>query len=566
MGTSTVVRRALRLIEDGALDDASVEILASRVGIGARQLDRLFLQHVGASPITVAQTRRLHFAKRLLDETTLPITEIALAAGFGSLRRFNDAFLKTYGRPPRDLRRQKQAGGAAEPSDEVVLRLAYRPPYDWRAMSDALAARAIPGVERVDARGYARTVAIDGGHAFICVRPLDRADALELRACGAAPAALFQLSATARRVFDLASDPARVELALQGDPLLGPLVKRRPGLRIPGAWDPFECAVRATLARHMGRALAPTSIQRIVAWVGAPIAGGRDGLTHLFPTPAAMASARLDGLGLDATSVDALRALARVAAEGAFDVEAPEHLTEALAALPEVGPRAAQEVALLALGDPDAFPASDVILRRTASPAVTPLTERELERRAEAWRPWRGYAAAHLLRAATSAAHARAEATQIDASSSTRSLRTYSPSASAIAVRTRPTVTASASRIMRATGPVRTAKSTASVSPAEETQIGVSRRSISTRVNPATPRTSRSRASDAKAKGPGAPGSAAGNGATTVSAARRGTRYQGLSSTERQHTMQSRPPERSAVRKFANAADGSTKNIDPKRE
>jgi AraC family transcriptional regulator, regulatory protein of adaptative response / DNA-3-methyladenine glycosylase II len=219
MGTSTVVRRALRLIEDGALDDGSVEALASRVGIGARQLHRLFVQHVGASPITVAQTRRLHFAKRLLDETSLRITEIALASGYGSLRRFNDAFLKTYCRAPRDFRRHRRSVFATRKENEVALRLAYRPPYDWRAMLESFTTRAVPGVERVDAAGYARTIAVDGGHAIIFVGPVDGAAALELRVRGAAPATLFQFSQSARRVFDLTCDPAPVAHVLERDVL-----------------------------------------------------------------------------------------------------------------------------------------------------------------------------------------------------------------------------------------------------------------------------------------------------------------------------------------------------------
>ena len=406
MGTSTVVRRALRLIDDGALDDGGVEALASRVGIGARQLHRLFVQHVGAAPITVAQTRRLHFAKRLLDETALPVTAIALAAGFGSLRRFNDAFRKTYRRAPRDLRRQRQVG-SAQPGNEVVLRFAYRPPYDWGVMADFLAARAVPGVERVDVRGYARTVALDGGHALLCVRPVNGVDALELRASGAPPAALFHLSSTARRVFDLASDPARMQLALTQDALLAPLVKRRPGMRIPGAWDSFECAVRAVIDLHVRRATARTLLGRLIARAGTPIAGGGEGLTHLFPSPATLATSRLEGLGLDAVQVSALRALARAASEGAFDVDAPvDQVVATLAALPGAGGRVAEDVALHALGDPDAFPAGDVVLRRMASLDGTQLTARQLEKRAEAWRPWRGYAALHLWRAEIDAARA----------------------------------------------------------------------------------------------------------------------------------------------------------------
>jgi AraC family transcriptional regulator, regulatory protein of adaptative response / DNA-3-methyladenine glycosylase II len=197
LGTSAVVKRAVRPIDDGYLDEASVDALAAMVGVGPRHLHRLFVQHVGASPVVVAQTRRLHFAKRLLDETDLPITEVALAAGFGSLRRFDDAFQKTYRRAPRDLRRLRR-GGLTPEAGEVALRLALRPPYDWEQVLDFLATHAVPGVERVDARGYARTVSTGEGHASICVRALDHEHALELRVRGAAPAALFQISSNVR--------------------------------------------------------------------------------------------------------------------------------------------------------------------------------------------------------------------------------------------------------------------------------------------------------------------------------------------------------------------------------
>jgi AraC family transcriptional regulator of adaptative response / DNA-3-methyladenine glycosylase II len=409
-----VVRRALQLIHDGALDECSVGALAARVGIGPRHLHRLFVQHVGASPIVVAQTRRLHFAKRLLDDTRLPMTEIALAAGFGSVRRFNHAFHTTYGRAPRDLRSQRRDESAAG-GDEVVLRLAYRPPYDWTQVRDFLATRALPGVERVDARGYARTVAAtDGGHAIVCVRALEHERALELRVRGAAPAALFQLSAAARRTFDLAADPARIVLALRGDPLLAPLVDRRPGLRIPGAWDPFECAVRAVLGQQVSVAAGRTLAARVVARVGRPIPGGTDGLTHLFPSPAALAAANLDGLGLTGARARALRALAHAVAEGALDLGAPvEDVAAGLEALPGLGRWTAQYVALRALGEPDAFPAADLVLRCMAGTDGTPLSARALEARAEAWRPWRGYAVLHLWRAASDVVRPRRRADRV---------------------------------------------------------------------------------------------------------------------------------------------------------
>jgi AraC family transcriptional regulator of adaptative response / DNA-3-methyladenine glycosylase II len=401
LGTSAVVRRALRLIQDGALDELSVDELAERIGIGARHLHRLFTQHVGASPIAVAQTRRVHFAKRLLDETDLPITQIALAAGFGSLRRFNDTFLQTYKRSPRELRRTRGRLPASA-DDEVVLTLGYRPPYDWQQVQDFLATRAMPGVERVDERGYARTVRLDGGPALVCVRPTEKAGTLELRVRGAAPTALFQLSAAARRSFDLAADPVRISATFKDDALLAPLVKARPGLRIPGAWDPFECAVRAVLGQQVTVAAARTLAGRLVMRAGSAIDGGADGLTHLFPTPARLAAADLSGLGITGSRIGALHALSRAAAEGRLDFSAPaEEVIATLTALPGFGEWTAQYIALRALGEPDAFPTGDLVLRQMAGTAGAPLSTKQLDTRAEAWRPWRGYAVLHLWRAAS---------------------------------------------------------------------------------------------------------------------------------------------------------------------
>jgi AraC family transcriptional regulator, regulatory protein of adaptative response / DNA-3-methyladenine glycosylase II len=388
LGTLAVVRRALRLIQEGLLDGGSVDALARRVGIGPRHLHRLFLRHVGASPITVAQTRRLQFAKHLLDETDLPITEIALAAGYGSIRRFNDAIQRTYQRTPSELRRRRSSGPASQ-GHEVALRLAFRPPYDWPQVSGFLAARALPGVERVDARGYARALASEGGHALVSVRPLPGESALELRIQGAAPAELFRISLTVRRCFDLSADPARIALAFEADPLLGPLVRQRPGLRIPGAWDTFECAVLAVLGQDSSPAAAQALAARLIPRAGRAIPETA-GLTHLFPSTAELATADLGGLGMSGARVGALRALARAVAGGGLDLGAPaDELTSALAALPGFGPRTAQYVALRALGEPDAFPA-----------------EAALEARAEAWRPWRGYAVLHLWVEASRAAEA----------------------------------------------------------------------------------------------------------------------------------------------------------------
>jgi AraC family transcriptional regulator, regulatory protein of adaptative response / DNA-3-methyladenine glycosylase II len=397
LGTSAVVRRALRLIHDGALDEGVVEDLAARVGVGSRHLHRLFMRHVVAPPIAVAQTRRLHFAKRLLDQTLLPMTQIALASGFGSLRRFNHAFHETYGRALRELRKLRRGGQSATGSDEVVLRLSYRPPYDWAQVRDFLEKHAVPGVEYVDRRGYSRSVAIADGWATIRVEPAAKDNSLELRVRGAAPAALFHLSANARCAFDLAADPALIARALRADPLLAPLLRRRPGLRIPGAWDPFECGVQAIVAQAVGDSTARTLTTRLVTRFGQALPEGLEGLTHLFPTPAALETAGFNGLGLPRTKAAALRAFARAVARRPIDFSLPvDEVIEVVAAIPGVGESTAQYLALRALGEPDALPTTDLELKRRAAADTSPLSARVLATRAESWRPWRSYAVIHL--------------------------------------------------------------------------------------------------------------------------------------------------------------------------
>lgn len=409
LGTSATVRRALRLIQEGALDTASVEQLAERLGIGPRHLHRLFIQHVGASPLAVAQTRRLHFAKRLIDDTRLAMTDIALASGFGSLRRFNDAFHKTYGRAPRELRRERPADAAR--ADALTLKLAYRPPYDWAAIQDFFATRALPGVERVEGEVYARAVSVNGARGWIEVRPVPNADALELSVHGLGPEALFGIVYRVRQMFDLAADPADVRQVLKKDALLAPLLRRRPGLRVPGAWDPFELAVRAVLGQQVSVAAARTFAARIVAAHGEPLPEPGAGLTHLFPAPQALAGADLGRIGLTRARARTVNALAAAVAGGALNLSEAvpgEELRAALTRIPGIGNWTAEYVAMRALSDPDAFPAEDLVLRRRASPRK-PLTTKALLERAEPWRPWRAYAVLHLWRAASDAAPMKTE-------------------------------------------------------------------------------------------------------------------------------------------------------------
>jgi AraC family transcriptional regulator of adaptative response / DNA-3-methyladenine glycosylase II len=391
------VQRALRLIQDGVLDQASLGDLANRLGIGVRHLSRLFAQHVGASPATVAQTRRLHFAKRLLDDTHLPITDIAHASGFRSIRRFNDAFQETYRRSPRELRKGKRVGSDKSEGAGITLRLSFRPPYDWDHLCAFLAAGAIPGVEAVTAGCYARAAPTPSGHALLQIRPVPHAHALEVRIHGAMPSELPPLLSSVRRMFDLTADPARITAAMRSDALLLPLIARRPGLRIPGAWDPFECSVRAIVGQYNTVPAQFDVLRRLVEQFGRPIEPLVADIHHLFPTPAVLADANLDNLGLTQSRRDALRQLARGVRDELIRFDAPgEEISRMLCALPGVGRWTAGYVELRGLGEPDAFPFGDLLLRRLLSTDEKPLTPMALEERAESWRPFRGYAVFHL--------------------------------------------------------------------------------------------------------------------------------------------------------------------------
>ncbi len=321
-GASPVVRRALALIENGALDENSVEALAQRLGIGARHLRRLFVKHVGASPNTIAQTRRLHFAKLLIDGTDLPMTQVALEAGYRSLRRFNAVIRDTYRCPPSELRRR--AGRNRAKRAGIVLRLPYRPPYDWASMLEYLGARAVREVEQVGDGAYTRNIVHDGRPARIVVRDRAALSAIEIEFRGAPGGTLVNLAGRARRAFDLAADPQRIGSALSRDPLLAPIVARHPGLRIPGAWDSFECAVRAVISAgspERERRL----VSRLVRSCGSRFPEASVTLTHLFPTAQALAIADLEGIGLAGSQAAALRALAAAFIERRLNFESPRH-------------------------------------------------------------------------------------------------------------------------------------------------------------------------------------------------------------------------------------------------
>jgi AraC family transcriptional regulator of adaptative response / DNA-3-methyladenine glycosylase II len=380
------------------LDETSLPELARRVGVGERHLRRLFADELGTSPLEVAATRRLLFAKKLLTETALPITAIAPAAGYASLRRFNAAFLETYGKAPRDIRRSL-AGSAT--TDELALRLPFRPPYDFAHLLWFLEKRVIPGVEIVDGTSYRRSFVAAGSPGWLSVSPIDGESALALRVHHAKPSALGEIVARVRRMFDVDADPLAINAPLRRDALLKPLVKRWPGQRLPNAWDGFELAVRAILGQQVSVAAARTLAARIAAKHGTPYAeGAAVGLGALFPEPEALADAPLEAIGIMRARADAIRTLARAVVDGRVHFRTEQTLAafeDSLVALPGIGPWTAHYVAMRALGQPDAFPAADLILRRAAGRGET-LSTRATEAMSEAWRPWRAYAVMLLWR------------------------------------------------------------------------------------------------------------------------------------------------------------------------
>jgi len=399
-GTSNTVSRALALIELGALDDANVDDLASRLGVGERQLRRLFRHHLGASPIAVAQTRRVLLAKQLIHESALPMTEIAFAAGFGSVRRFNETFQALFGRSPGELRRAHGPEISSASQGKIELLLRYQPPYDWPSILEFLRRRAIPGIERVTDQDYARTLRLNGSTGTVTIKPAHDHDALRVVVRFPILSALPAIIARVRRVFDLAADPVPITAHLAKDPALAPLVLARPGLRVPGAWDGFELAIRAVLGQQITVVAAATLAGRLVASYGDRLAEPDGTLTHVFPTPTVLAEAELTSLGLPRARAAALSAVAAAALADPNLFDATSDLGDAvkrLRAIPGVGEWTAQYIALRQLREPDAFPAADLgLLRAMANQDGFRHSSSELLDRAEPWRPWRAYAAQHL--------------------------------------------------------------------------------------------------------------------------------------------------------------------------
>ena len=386
-------------IDEGMLDNgAGLELIAAKFGWSSRQIRRIVQRELGVSPIELVLTRRLLLAKQLLTETALPITQVAFASGFSSLRRFNDAFSRRYGMPPTRLRRVVATATGDRGGEVFVLQLSYREPFDWKALLAFLGARSLQGVEVVTDVSYARTVRI-GGHTG-CVRVTNASGkrALLVEITHSLMPALSALLGRLRNLFDLGARPDIIAAALAGYPQLAASVACNPGLRVPGCFDGFELALRAILGQQISVRAATTLAGRTVHAFGEPLDTPIPGLTHLSPTADRVARAVMEeivALGVTGARARSMIAIARESAEGRLDLEAggdPHAMMERLVALPGIGTWTAHYIAMRALRWTDAFPSGDMILRRQ----LGEVTSRQAEELSQAWRPWRSYATIHL--------------------------------------------------------------------------------------------------------------------------------------------------------------------------
>jgi AraC family transcriptional regulator of adaptative response / DNA-3-methyladenine glycosylase II len=389
VGTRNTVSRALQLISERGLEDGGVEALSERLGIGSRHLRRLFLRHLGATPSAVAQTGRLHFAKKLIDETNLPMMQVAVSSGFGCVRRFNEAIRSVYHRTPTQIRGLAPRA-PDQPQHHYLFHLHYRPPYNWKRVLQFLAARVAPGVEAVDNNTYSRTFSMNGTPGGFSVSLEPEKNALAVRVQFADPRSLFFTIERIRAMFDLNADWATIAKTLSSDPALSRLAESEEGLRVPGCWSAFELITRTILEQHVTAERASALTSQLVKSFGQPFSAAAK-LTHLFPTPGSLA-ADLATSGIPWAKANTISTFARAVCEGRIKLEGvpvSDAFLRQLCEIPGIDATAAQWVAMRALRDPDAFPAADPVLRRIAGARTT----RELELRSEAWRPWRAYAA-----------------------------------------------------------------------------------------------------------------------------------------------------------------------------
>ncbi len=404
-GKSATVSRALRLIERGTGSEARLDEIAGRLGVGERHLRRLFRDELGASPKAVEITRRVHFARRLIEQTNLPVARIAFTAGFGSIRRFNEAIRESFGASPVELRtglrgeRRERGHPGGRFEGVLSLEIPFRPPSPWPIVSRFLQRRAIAGVEAAGPNSYRRTFRVGSNAGILEIRPIAGRNALELLVPSVAAEDLMGIAERVRRLFDTGADPAVISGHLRRDPQLAKRARLSAGARLPGSWDPFEMGVRAILGQQITVAGATTLAGRLAEIAGEPLPEAGKGLALVFPDAAAVAGANLERLGIPGSRARTIRTFAEGYAEGKFlraSSSGLPALVAELSAVPGIGDWTAQYIAMRGFGEPDAFPAGDLGLRKAFARRGRLASSRELERRSQQWRPWRAYAAVSL--------------------------------------------------------------------------------------------------------------------------------------------------------------------------
>lgn len=401
--SNSLAEALLRRLQDHAVEGTKLEDLDQDLGLSSRQVRRILETEFGVTPLQVVQTQRLLLAKQLLQETQQPISEIALAAGFRSLRNFNTLFQERYHMAPSACRR---AGAKVTSGEGIRLRLAYRSPLAWDVLMDYFRSRLVPGVEEIEGREYRRTVALGNSVGWMRVWPHETEPVLIVEVSPSLTRQLGAVQARVRRMFDLDARPDAIREVLGADPLLAPVFEKFPGLRVGGAWDTFELAVRAVLGQQITVAAATTLSGRLAARVGSKIETPFANLHRLAVTAEVLEKLTVDdlcSLGLVSARAAALLSLAASALKGGLEFSPGLDHEEAVARLvklPGIGPWTAHYIAMRALRFPDAFPAADLGLRKAVGNGEL-APAKEVELRSQAWRPWRAYAAAALWKSLT---------------------------------------------------------------------------------------------------------------------------------------------------------------------
>ena len=404
-----IVARAMRLIADGVVDREGVEGLATRLHYSVRHVNRVITEEVGTGPLALARAQRSQTARLLLETTTLPIAQVAFAAGFASVRQFNDTVQQVFARAPRDLRQRVRphahVSSAGIPTRGINLRLAARRPFDAASVHAFLAARAVEGVEEFDEASYRRSLRLPHGYGVVSLSPTQAATGPAYVEANLELSDLRDLTtavARCRQLLDLDADPVAIDDALGGDPFIGPLVRQTPGRRVPGAVDGFELAVRAIIGQQVSVVGARTIAGRLVRAAGEVVGESHGTITHLFPTPENLLVLSREDPAVFSMPASRRRALVNVAnalmnGDLTIDVGSdPDELRRTMVALPGIGPWTAEYVAMRALRDPDAFMATDLGIKRAVTSLGLSGEDAQLARATNAWRPWRSYAMAHL--------------------------------------------------------------------------------------------------------------------------------------------------------------------------